>query len=521
MVTEYRNEPWTDFSQPENVAAYEAALVRMRQRLGQRHQLYLGGEWVEAESGETFDSTNPSRPAEVVGSFARAGVSDAEKAMQAAEAAFPAWSRTPVAERAELLFRVAKLMRERKHDFNAMMTLEEGKTWPEADGDTAESIDFLEFYGREMLRYAGRGGEVTPSPVGDKNWTRYLSLGVGVIIPPWNFPNAILAGMSAAAIVTGNTVILKPASDSPMLGLLVTELFIEAGVPVGVLNLLTGPGAIAGDYLVRHPRTRFISFTGSMEVGKGINEKAARFADGQIWIKRVVAEMGGKDAILIDSDADLDMAAEAIVASAFGFQGQKCSACSRALIHADIYDTLVPKIVARAGQIVVGDPAAQATTMGPVINRSALQKCLDYIAIGRQDGELLLGGETIERDGGWFIEPTIFGGIAPSTRMEQDEIFGPVLALVKVDSYAHGVQVFNGTIYGLTGGYIGTRHLADAEHDLFVGNLYLNRKCTGALVDVEPFGGYNMSGTCSKAGGRDYLGLFMQMKAICQRELPQ
>ena len=327
--------------------------------------------------------------------------------------------------------------------------------------------------------------------------------------------------MASVAIVTGNTIVLKPSSDSPMVGKMVTELFIEAGLPGGVLKFLPASGPVGGDYLVTHPNIRFVSFTGSMAVGKEINEKASHVGKDQIWLKRVIAEMGGKDALLIDKDANLDLAAESIVLSAFGFQGQKCSACSRALIHKDVYDDLIPKIISFASKIEVGNPENQSTKMGPVINENSFNKCNKYLEIGKSEAELLIGGNNLDIDGGWFLEPTIFGNVLPGSRLEQDEIFGPILSLVKVDSYSHGVSVFNNTIYGLTGGYIGTRHLDDAITDLHVGNLYLNRKITGALVDVEPFGGYNMSGTCSKAGGRDYLGLFLQMKAISERALPK
>ena len=516
----FKNEPYTDFTIQENIDAYEDAIKRLRVGFGKTHKLCIGGDWVDSETGETFTSTNPSNPSEIIGYFSKANENDAERCMQSALLAFETWSKTSPEERAKVLLTAANLMRERKHDFSAMMSLEEGKNWAEADGDTAESIDFLEFYAREIIRYSGKSGDVTPSPVGDHNWIRYFPLGVGVIIPPWNFPNAILAGMATAAIVCGNTVILKPSSDAPMIGLMVFKLLEEAGLPAGVCNWLTGPGAVAGDYLVTHPQTRFISFTGSMEVGTSIYEKAGVLVENQKWLKRVVAEMGGKDAMLIDRDADLELAASHIVAAAYGFQGQKCSACSRALIHQDIYDELIPMIVENAKKVNVSS-AEENPNMGPLINKSSLDKCLKYIEIGKEEGTLLLGGKTIENNGGWFLEPTIFADISPGDKMEQEEIFGPILALVKVDSYQHGVEVFNGTMFGLTGSYVGTEHLNDAPNDLHCGNLYINRKCTGALVDVEPFGGYNMSGTCSKAGGRDYLGLFMQMKSVSERPLPK
>ena len=516
----FRNEDFSDFSDEEVTASFREALSKARDMLGQNHQLYIGDVWKNSSDNSTFVSINPSNPSEVIGTFSQGTKKDAEEAVMSANRAFQSWSKTDPVDRANLLFKVADLMRERRHLFSAMMTLEVGKTWPEADGDTCEAIDFLDFYAREMLRYASRNDEVTPSPLGDNNRIVYLPIGVGAIIPPWNFPVAILAGMTGAAIVTGNTVVLKPSSDSPMVGKMVTELFIEAGLPHGVLNFLPASGPVSGDYLVTHPTIRFVSFTGSMAVGKEINAKASHVGNGQIWLKRVIAEMGGKNASLIDKDANLDLAAESIVLSAFGFQGQKCSACSRALIHKEVYDLLIPKIVSLASKIEVGNPENQSINMGPVINQNSLDKCNKYLEIGKNEAELLLGGNNLEIDGGWFLEPTIFGNVSSGSRLEQDEIFGPILSLVKIDSYAHGVSVFNNTIYGLTGGYIGERHLNSAITDLHVGNLYLNRKITGALVDVEPFGGYHMSGTCSKAGGRDYLGLFLQMKTISERDIP-
>ncbi len=521
VTDSFRNETFADFTNETVASAFREALSKARDMLGQNHQLYINGTWKNASDNSTFTSVNPSNPNEIIGTFSRGTKEDAEEATVAAQNAFKSWSKTDYKDRANLLFKVADLMRERRHLFSAMMTLEVGKTWPEADGDTCEAIDFLDFYAREMIRYASRTDEVTPSPLGDDNRLAYFPIGVGAIIPPWNFPVAILAGMASVAIVTGNTVVLKPSSDSPMVGKMVTELFIEAGLPGGVLNFLPASGPVGGDYLVTHPNIRFVSFTGSMAVGKEINEKASHVGKDQIWLKRVIAEMGGKDALLIDKDANLDLAAESIVLSAFGFQGQKCSACSRALIHKDVYDDLIPKIISFASKIEVGNPENQSTKMGPVINENSFNKCNKYLEIGKSEAELLIGGNNLDIDGGWFLEPTIFGNVLPGSRLEQDEIFGPILSLVKVDSYSHGVSVFNNTIYGLTGGYIGTRHLDDAITDLHVGNLYLNRKITGALVDVEPFGGYNMSGTCSKAGGRDYLGLFLQMKAISERALPK
>jgi len=349
---------------------------------------------------------------------------------------------------------------------------------------------------------------------GEENRLFYIPLGCGTVIPPWNFPMAILCGMTSAAWVAGNTVVLKPASATPMMGWLYMEIVREAGLPDGVVNYLSGPGSIAGNTLVEHPQTRFVAFTGSMEVGLGINAKAATHRDGQIWIKRVVAEMGGKDGIIVDAEADLDQAVDGVVASAFGFQGQKCSACSRAIVDASIYDTFVEKLAAKVKTLTQGDPVDPANYMGPVIDRNAYQKIMSYMDVGKKEGRLVAGGEGDDSTG-WFIRPTVFADIAPKARLAQEEIFGPILGVIKVADWEEALQVANNTIYGLTGAVYSRnpRKLEEAIDTFHVGNLYLNRKCTGALVGGQPFGGFNMSGTDSKAGGRDYLLLFLQAKA--------
>ena len=507
---------YTDFSDPDHAAAFRAAIAAVRADLGKTYPLVIAGEEIHTDS--TFTSTNPANPDEVIGHFADASVEQADAALQAAWAAFPAWSSWSPEDRADVLLRAAALMRARRHLFSAAMVLEVGKSWPEADADTAEAIDFLEFYAREAVRW-GQPQGTTPYP-GETNVVRYIPLGAGVSIPPWNFPVAIAAGMATAPISCGNTMVHKPAEQSPYTSWLVFDVLREAGLPAGVMNFLTSSdGAVVGAHLVQHPRTRFIEFTGSKAVGCWIYGEAAKIQPGQIWLKRVVAEMGGKDAILVDSDANLDAAADGIVRAAFGFQGQKCSACSRALIHADVYDALVPKILEHARKLTVGDTADGTHPVGPVIEEEAYDRILRYIEIGRGEGEVLLGGAAAEGPG-WFIQPTIIGGVAPDARVACEEIFGPVLALVKVDDYEHGVSVFNGTEYGLTGAYYGVANIADAKRRLFCGNLYINRKCTGALVDVQPFGGFNMSGTDAKAGGREHLLQFLQAKSITERLNP-
>lgn len=518
MASEFRNEEFTDFSKEENAAAMRAALEKVKGELGRDYPLVIGGE--RMTTGKTFDSTNPARKTEIVGKFQKASAELARAAIERADETFKTWSRTPPAERAELLFKVARLLRERKHEFSAWMIHEVAKTWGEADGDTAEAIDFCEFYAREMLRYA------EPQPVvkieGEENALTYIPLGVGVVIPPWNFPLAIMAGMTVASVVTGNTVVLKPSSDAPTIAYKFFELLEEAGMPPGVVNFCPGSGAEVGDTLVDHARTRYVAFTGSKEIGLRIVERAAKHQQGQMWIKRVVAEMGGKDAIIVDADTDLDAAATGVVQAAFGFQGQKCSACSRAIIHADVYDSLLEKIAERTEKIKSGDPVEQPTTMSAVINEKAFKTINDYIEKGKADGGRVLTGGGSDGEQGFFIEPTVIADVKAGDRVEQEEIFGPVLACVRAKDFDDALRIANDTEYGLTGAVYTNdgEKLNRAREEFHVGNLYLNRKCTGALVGVHPFGGFNMSGTDSKAGGRDYLGLFMQAKVSSEKIRP-
>lgn len=509
MMTEFRNEPFTDFSKEENRKAFAEALAKVEAELGKEYPLIIGGETITTE--KKIASINPSNKNEVIGYVSKANTELAEKAIQTAAHTFESWKKVPGEHRARYLFKAAAILRRRKHEFSAWLVKEAGKSWAEADADTAEAIDFMEFYGREMIRYSA------PQPVvplaGENNELFYIPLGVGIIIPPWNFPLAIMVGMTTSAIVTGNTVVLKPASTTPIIAAKFMEVLHEAGVPVGVVNFVPGSGGEVGDYLVDHPLTRFISFTGSREVGLRINQRAAITQKGQKWIKRVIAEMGGKDAIIVDKDADLDAAAAAIVASAFGFQGQKCSACSRAIVLEEVYDEVLNKVVARTKTLTQGDARDVANYMGPVIDENAFDKIMEYIEIGKKEGRLMLGGEG-DKSKGFFIQPTIFADVDPNARIMQEEIFGPVVAFTKAKDFDHALEIANNTEYGLTGAVF-TRnraHIERAREEFHVGNLYFNRKCTGALVGVHPFGGFNMSGTDSKAGGRDYLLLFLQAK---------
>ncbi len=517
MPDPFRNEPLTDFSRPENRAAFQAALAKIRAEAakGKPIPLVIGGRKIMTK--ETFVTTNPGNPQEVLATFAKAGQKEARLAIEAADKAFAAWAAEPVARRSAILLKAAAIMRARKHEFSAVMVLEIGKNWVEADADTAEAIDFLEYYAREALRYA-RGMDTVEWP-GETNDTFYVPLGVISVIPPWNFPNAILTGMTVAALVTGNTVCLKPASDTPLIGWKVAEMLYQAGLPTGVLNFVPGSGATCGEELVVHPRVRMICFTGSMEVGLGIVEKAGRMAHGQQWIKRVIAEMGGKDTIIVDESADLDWAADQVAVSAFGFQGQKCSACSRCIVVGSVYEKFRRKLVERVKKIKVGPVDDPANWMGPLSSRASLDKCLHYIQIGRREGRILTGGNRVKIGSGYFLEPTVVDGLKFGSRIDQEEIFGPVLALFKTKDYDTALHFANATNYGLTGGVFSRNreHLERARREFHVGNLYLNRKITGALVGVQPFGGFNMSGTDSKAGGRDYLGLFLQAKSVTER----
>jgi 1-pyrroline-5-carboxylate dehydrogenase len=514
-LTPFVNEPFIDFTVAENKRAMEAALADVESMLGREYDLVIGGKRLRTDG--KIISTNPARPAQVVGIHQRAEADLAELAMEAALAAFPAWSRKPAADRAALLFRAADLIRERNFEFCAWLVFEVGKNWAEADADVGETIDFLEFYGREALKL-----DAATPPIqfpGERNQLRYIPLGVGAVIPPWNFPFAIMAGMTAAAIVCGNTVILKPSVDAPTIAARFLSLLEEAGLPDGVVNLCQGEGPGFGSAIVAHPQTRFIAFTGSKAVGLEIHESAARTQPGQKFIKRTILEMGGKDAIIVEGDADLDAAIDGVVASAFGFNGQKCSACSRAIVDANIYETFCDRLQARVEQLQTGDPVKNVYT-GPVISEKAYKKVLGYIEIGKTEGRLLAGGITVKtRDGGYYIQPTVFADVSPTSRIAQEEIFGPVLAVIKSESFDEALSIANDTEYGLTGSvYSSSREKLDrAREEFHVGNLYFNRKSTGAMVGAHPFGGFNMSGTDSKAGGPDYLLLFTQAKSIGEK----
>lgn len=514
-LPKFKNEPLTDFTDKKNRKAFEKALEEVTIRFKKEYPLRIGEDKIYTD--DKLKSYNPSNPDEVVGVFQKANAELAIRAIELAHAKFYEWKETPAKKRAEYLVKAAKIMRKRKHLFSAMMVFEEGKNWVEADADTAEAIDFLEFYAREILRYSAEQ-PIVKIP-GEKNYLEYIPLGVGVVIPPWNFPLAILVGMSTASIVCGNTIVLKPSSDSPAIAQMFIELMDEVKLPAGVINFVTGGGGTIGDVMVQHHLTRYISFTGSMEVGLRINELAAKKQSSQIWIKRVVAEMGGKDSIIIDKEIyNFDDAVNAVIASAFGFQGQKCSACSRVIIDEGLYDKFCDALASRANMLKV-DESKYNPNMGPVINNSSKEKILQYIEKAVQEGGKIIAGGIPLNKPGHFVMPTIIKDVKPMDTISQEEIFGPVLAVIKSKDFDESLMIANNTMYGLTGAVFtkNKKKLERAANEFHVGNLYFNRKCTGALVGAQPFGGFNMSGTDSKAGGRDYLGLFMQAKTVVKK----
>ncbi|MEH7345728.1 L-glutamate gamma-semialdehyde dehydrogenase [Bacillus sp. JJ1532] len=509
----YKHEPFTDFSIEENKQAYLEAIKLVEGYLGQDYPLVIGNEKMTTDN--KIVSYNPANKQEVIGSVSKASKDLAEKAMQAAVTAFESWKKVKPEVRADVLFKAAAIIRRRKHEFSALLTKEAGKPWNEADADTAEAIDFLEYYARQMLRI--KDGVPVESRPGEYNRYDYIPLGVGIIISPWNFPFAIMAGTTVAAIVTGNTVLLKPASTTPIVAAKFVEVMEEAGLPAGVLNFVPGSGAEVGDYLVDHPKTRFISFTGSRDVGLRIFERASKINEGQIWMKRLIAEMGGKDTIVVDNEADLELAAQSIVKSAFGFSGQKCSACSRAVIVEDVYDQVLDRVVELTNELTQGDPTNPTNFMATVIDQSAFDKIMSYIEIGKQEGKLMTGGEGDDSKG-YFIKPTVFADLSPEARIMKEEIFGPVVGFTKAKNFDEAIEIANNTEYGLTGAVItnNRENMEKAREDFHVGNLYFNRGCTGAIVGYQPFGGFNMSGTDSKAGGPDYLLLHMQAKTTSE-----
>jgi 1-pyrroline-5-carboxylate dehydrogenase len=512
----YKNEAYLDWSDENNVEAMQAALTDVGSRLGRSYPAIIGGKRVETDGEIT--SVNPANPSQVVGRTASATEREADMALESATSTFETWSRTSAEARARILLRASAIMKRRRFELLAWEAYEGGKPWAEADAQVAEAIDFLEYYAREMLRLKD-GVEIYAIP-GEESRYSYQAMGVGVIIAPWNFPTAILTGMSSAAIVTGNTVVMKPSEFTSVIGAVVAEIFEEAGLPEGVLNYLPGYGSEVGDYLVQDARTRFISFTGSMATGLRINELAAKQIENQRWVKRVIAEMGGKDAMVIDDSADLDSAAADIVKSAYGYSGQKCSAASRAIVHADIYDEVLDKVVRNAKALKIGVPAEGGAdvNVGPVISEPQFEKVSSYVDAGKQEGDRVLGDDPGDPESGYFVSPTIFE-VGQDARVAREEIFGPVLSVIKASDFDEALRFANDSPYGLTGGvYSKNRdNLERARREFKAGNVYFNRSITGALVGVQPFGGFGMSGTDSKAGGPDYLPLHMLARTVVER----
>jgi 1-pyrroline-5-carboxylate dehydrogenase len=526
MLAPFQNEPLPGFSGPDEkdekdqknqtkrAEAYRLALAEVRRRLGSHKPLIIGGEKVD--TGERIVSLNPAKPAELIGTVAVAGPAQIDAAFEAAWGAFPEWAACPVAERAAATVRLASELRRRKLELAAWETLEASKNWGEAEADVAEAIDFCEYYARQVLEWT-RPVPITPYR-GEINESWLQPLGAGAVISPWNFPLAILVGMTMGPVAAGNTVVLKPSSNTPIIAAAFLEAAAAAGIPDGVINFLPGTGSEMGDYLVDHIRCRFINFTGSKEVGIGIGRRAAQVHPGQLWLKRAFLEMGGKDAMVVDETADLEAATAAVVKSAFGFQGQKCSAASRVIVVEEVYPTLLEMLKVATKNLQVG-PAEENCAVGAVISQGQYQMILAEIDQGKAQAKLLVGGSPVDLDGGYYIEPTIFAEVPADSRLGQHEIFGPVLSVIRARNFDEAVALFNQTEYGLTGGLFSRsrKRIERAKRQFYVGNLYINREITGARVGVQPFGGFKMSGSNAKAGGPDYVRLFMEMKTVAER----
>jgi RHH-type proline utilization regulon transcriptional repressor/proline dehydrogenase/delta 1-pyrroline-5-carboxylate dehydrogenase len=510
-------EPLTDFSRTDARRVMDAALLQVREQFGRTYLPIIEGHTVATET--TFDSLNPSHHRQIVGRCGRAGVAQALQAVAAAKAAFTAWRDTEPAKRADYLFRAAQVMRRRRFELAAWQVHECGKPRREADADVAESIDYCEFYGREMLRLAQLRRRDVP---GEENVYFYEPRGVTVVIAPWNFPMAILCGMTTAALVTGNTAIMKPAEQSAVIGAKLMEVFQEVELPPGVVAYLPGIGEEIGPALVDHPDVATIAFTGSRNVGLAINRQAAEVRPGQQLVKHVIAEMGGKNAIIIDDDADLDEAVHGTVASAFGYAGQKCSACSRVIVLESLHDAFVARLIEATRSLKIAPAEEPGCTVGPVIDSEAYQRILNTIEKCKNDGRLVHAGEVgALKDEGYYVAPHVFDDVAPESSLAQEEIFGPVLAVLRARDLDRALEIANGTAYALTGGLFSRSpgNVSRVKREFRVGNLYVNRKITGAIVDRQPFGGFKMSGLGSKAGGPDYLLHFVLARTITENTL--
>jgi RHH-type proline utilization regulon transcriptional repressor/proline dehydrogenase/delta 1-pyrroline-5-carboxylate dehydrogenase len=512
----FANDPMVDFTRADHRAAFPAAITQVRTSLGKIYPLFIGGH--EATTTDLIPTVNPAGPSEVLGTICQAGIPEVAKAIVAAKAAFPAWRDTAPHERAQYLFKAAGIARRRAFELSAWQVLEIGKQWDQAYADVGEAIDFLEYYAREMIRL-GAPQRLGKAP-GELNHYFYEPKGLAAVIAPWNFPLAISMGMASAAIVTGNPVIYKPSSITGIIGHHLVELFREAGLPAGVFNYVPGRGSVMGDFLVDHPDISLIAFTGSMEVGLRIVERAAKVHPGQRNVKKIISEMGGKNAIIIDDDADLDEAVPHVLHSAFGFQGQKCSACSRVIVLDAVYEKFTDRLVKAARAYRIGPSEDPSNTMGAVADAAAQKNILEYAALGKQEGKLLYESP-IPRGEGFWVPLTIIGGITPRHSLSQEEVFGPVLAIMRAKDFDQAIEWANSTRFALTGGIFSRspEHLARARRDFRVGNLYINRNNTGAQVERQPFGGARMSGVGTKAGGPDYLLHFMDPRVVTENTM--
>lgn len=512
----FTNMTMVDFTRKDHRDAFPAAIADVRTKLGKTYPLFINGK--EVATADTIPTVNPNSPSELLGSICQAGVTEVGQAIAAAKAAFPAWRDTPPEIRAEYLIKAAAVARRRIFELSAWQVLEIGKQWDQAYADVAEAIDFLEYYAREAIRY-GKPQRVGNAP-GELNHYFYEPKGLAAIIAPWNFPLAISMGMASAAIVTGNPVIFKPSAITGIIGHHLVEIFKEVGLPAGVFNFTPGRGSVMGDYLVDHPDISLIAFTGSMEVGLRIVERAAKVHPGQVNVKKIIAEMGGKNAVIIDDDADLDEAVPHILYSAFGFQGQKCSACSRVIVLDAVYDRFIERLVSMAKATTVGASENPAHYMGAVADDKAMKSILEYIEIGTKEGQVLYKSPVPQGEG-YFVPMTIIGGLRPEHKLAQEEIFGPVLAVMRAKGFDQAIEWANSTRFALTGGIFSRspEHLTKARRELRVGNLYINRNNTGALVERQPFGGSKMSGVGTKAGGPDYLLHFMDPRVITENTM--
>src|SRR6266567_3323072 len=509
----YENSPLVNFVYQESQEKMRTALREARNRFGEKYPLVIGGEKVWRD--KLTPSVNPSAPKEIVGYVAEAGIPEAERAVKAARAALDKWSRTPFEERARLLEGAAAIVDRRRYGLSALEVFEVGKPWAEADGDIREAIDFCRFYA-ERMRQIGRP-RLTQHVPGEESYQHYWPRGVALVIAPWNFPIAILCGMVSAALVTGNTVIMKPSEQSIVCGAMLMQMFEEAGVPPGVLNCLHGRGSVIGAYLVDHPDVEMIAFTGSREVGLRIWESAGKTRSGQRELKRVICEMGGKNPVIIDSDADLDEAIVDSIYSAFGYQGQKCSALSRLIVLEENYERVMERLLSATASLRVGNPEEPGMTVGPVIDKTAYERILNYIEIGKSEATLAFQHQNVPAKG-YFIPPTIFVDVKPNMRIVREEIFGPVLSVLKARDLDEAVKIANGTDYALTAGFFSRSpaNIERAKAEIEAGNVYINRSCTGAVVGRHPFGGFKMSGGGTKAGGVDYLRQFLVPRVVTE-----